>query len=45
MVGLCTSLHELSRKGADLIVACNQCGHDRTLVIEQVVRLFLVRGW
>lgn len=45
MVGLCKSLQELSTKGADLVVICNACGHDRTIAIERATRLFFVRGW
>lgn len=45
MAGVCKSLLELSAKGADLVVICDACGHDRTVPIGQAVRLFWVRGW
>jgi hypothetical protein len=45
MVGPVRSLDDLSNKGADLIVACRACGHDRSVAIEQVMSIFRRRGW
>ena len=39
------SLEDLSNKGADLVVACRACGHDRTIAIEQVMFIFRRRNW
>jgi len=45
MAGPVRSLEALSNTGADLIVACRACGHDRTVAIEQVVTIFQRRHW
>lgn len=45
MAGAVKSLEQLSAKGADLIVRCRACGHDRTVPIEQALAIFHRRGW
>ena len=45
MAGAVKSLEQLSAKGADLIVRCRACGHDRTVPIEQALAIFRRRGW
>lgn len=45
MAGPVRSLEDLSGKGADLVVACCACGHDRTVAIEQVMLIFRRRQW
>ena len=45
MAGPVRSLEDLSIKGADLVIACRVCGHDRTVAIEQVMTIFRRRVW
>lgn len=45
MVGPVRSLDDLSAKGADLLIACRACGHDRSVAIEQVMTIFHRRHW
>ncbi|TRW17723.1 hypothetical protein [Glacieibacterium frigidum] len=45
MAGPVRSLDDLSNKGADLVIACRACGHDRTVAIEQVMAVFFRRRW
>jgi len=45
MAGAVRSLEQLSAQGADLIVRCRACGHERTVPIEQTLAIFRRRGW
>ncbi|QXQ07429.1 hypothetical protein KX816_05225 [Sphingosinicellaceae bacterium] len=45
MVGPVRSLDDLSAKGADLLIVCRACGHDRSVAIEQVAAIFHQRRW
>jgi len=45
MAGPVRDLDDLSRKRADLRVACRDCGHARSLAIADVQRVFRHRMW
>jgi DNA-directed RNA polymerase subunit RPC12/RpoP len=40
MAGVVQSLEDLSRKGADLLIQCRACGHDRTVLIDHALDIF-----
>jgi DNA-directed RNA polymerase subunit RPC12/RpoP len=45
MAGVVRSIEDLSRKGADLLIRCHACGHDRTVPIHQALDIFRRRLW
>ena len=45
MAGVVQSLEDLSGKGADLLIQCKACGHDRTVPISPALDIFRRRHW
>lgn len=45
MAGVVRWLEDLSGKGADLLIQCRGCGHDRTVPISHALEIFGRRRW
>ena len=45
MAGVVRWIEDLSGKGADLLIQCCGCGHDRTVPIGQALDIFTRHRW